>query len=77
MCNYSVYWDANNPTTPYPGPGVTPAICGYNQDNGYYCPMWPGDEPFKSLITPFYSVLSGSQYKCNPQSLGFIDGGCL
>ena len=76
QCNVTLYNDPINPTV---GNTVTykNAICGYNQDNGFYCPMMPGDKPFKDIVVPIIDVFKGSRKLCNPSSIGFAEGGCL
>ena len=76
QCNTTVYDDPMNPTVGRDGPSLS-AVCGYNQDNGFYCPMMPGDKPFKDLVIPILNVFKSSNKICNPSSLGFAEGGCL
>jgi len=45
-----------------------PAICGYNQDQHFYCPWQLGDIPVLNLLQAFSSHVAFYNLNCNPAS---------
>ena len=44
-CEYIEYTTSDENGTP----DSVPAKCGFNQDASYYCPVWQGDEVYKTF----------------------------
>lgn len=84
-CNYHEYIDPKNPTVSTVGqtpPSI--ALCGFNQDPLFYCPVHLGDIPFVTVFNKYFKFLRtvNEQTLCHVNSAGldYEDGedwGCV
>lgn len=53
---------------------ATNSICGYNQDNMFYCPWQLGDTIPQAAMTAYEAIIVYANANCNPASAGL--GAC-